>query len=83
MKRLKEVLINVLDIEEKQIKDETTPDDVENWDSFGGLMLALELEKEFDIQFTTEEVVGVACIGDIKYYLKKHGVDLVNENEIS
>ena len=83
MKRLKQILINVLDIEEEQIKDETTPDDVENWDSFGGLMLALELEKEFDIQFTTEEVVGVACIGDIKYYLKKHGVDLVNENEIS
>ena len=83
MKRLKQILINVLDIEEEQIKDETTPDDVENWDSFGGLMLALELEKEFDIQFTTEEVVGVACIGDIKYYLKKHGVELVNENEIS
>ena len=83
MKRLKNVLINVLDIEEEQIKDETTPDDVENWDSFGGLMLALELEKKFDIRFTTEEVVGVTCIGDIKYYLKKHGVDLVNENEIS
>ncbi len=46
-------------------------------------MLALELEKEFDIQFTTEEVAGVTCIGDIKYYLKKHGIDLVNENEIS
>ena len=46
-------------------------------------MLALELEKKFDIRFTTEEVVGVNCIGDIKYYLKKHGVDLVNENEIS
>ena len=83
MKRLKQILINVLDIEEEQIKDETTPDDVENWDSFGGLMLALELEKEFDIQFTTEEVAGVTCIGDIKYYLKKHGIDLVNENEIS
>ena len=83
MKRLKQVLINVLDIEEEQIKDETTPDDVANWDSFGGLMLALELEKEFDIQFTAEEVIGVTCIGDIKYYLKKHGVDLVNENEIS
>ena len=78
MKRLKQILINVLDIEEEQIKDKTTPDDVENWDSFSGLMLALELEKKFDIQFTTEEVVGVTCIGDIKYYLKKHGVDLVD-----
>ena len=80
MKRLKQVLINVLDIEEEQIKDETTPDDVENWDSFGGLMLALELEKEFEIQFTQEEVVNVTCIGDIKYYLQKHSVNLVNED---
>ena len=78
MKRLKQVLINVLEIEEEQIKDETTPDDVENWDSFGGLMLALELEKEFNIQFTSEEITNVTCIGDIKNYLKKHGIDLVN-----
>ena len=83
MKRLKQVLINVLDIEEDLIKDKTTPDDVENWDSFGGLMLALELEKEFEIQFTQEEVVNVTCIGDIKYYLQKHGVNLVNKDEIS
>jgi len=80
MKRLKQVLINVLDIEEDLIKDKTTPDDVENWDSFGGLMLALELEKEFEIQFTQEEVVNVTCIGDIKYYLQKHSVNLVNED---
>jgi acyl carrier protein len=80
MKRLKQVLINVLDIEEDLIKDETTPGDVENWDSLGGLMLALELEKEFEIQFTQEEVVNVTCIGDIKYYLQKHSVNLVNED---
>ena len=78
MKRLKQVLINVLEIEEEQFKDTTGPDDVENWDSFGGLMLAIELEKEFDIQFAAEEVSSVNCIGDIKYYLKKHGIDLVN-----
>ena len=83
MKRLKQVLINVLDIEEGLIKDKTTPDDVENWDSFGGLMLALELEKEFEIEFTQKEVSDVECIGDIKFYLQKHGVKLVNEDEIS
>jgi len=78
MKRLKQVLTNVLDIEEEQIKDETTPDDVENWDSFGGLMLALALEKEFNIEFTSEEITSVTCIGDIKFFLKKHGVELVD-----
>jgi len=79
MKRLKKVLINVLEIEEEQIRDEITPDDIEIWDSFGGLILSLELEKEFNIQFTSEEMRAVTCIGDIKYYLKKHGINLVDE----
>ena len=78
IKRLQQVLINVLDIEEEQIKDDTTPADIDTWDSFGGLMLAVELEKEFNIQFTSKEINSVACIGDIKYYLKKHGIELEN-----
>jgi acyl carrier protein len=76
MKKLKKILSNVLGIPESDITDETSPDNLETWDSFSGLMLVSELENEFNIQFTMDEVTSVKCVKDIKEALKKHGVDL-------
>ncbi len=74
MKRLRKILVNVLDIGENDINDGTSPDTVESWDSFNGLMLVSELENEFDVKFTMDEVISVKCVGDIKRALRSHGV---------
>ena len=76
MKRLKAILSKVLEIDKNEITDKTSPDTVETWDSFNGLMLVSELEKEFNVKFTMEEVTSVKCVKDIKDALKKHGVKL-------
>lgn len=76
MDRLKQILSKVLGIDEGQITDETSPDDVETWDSFNGLMLVSELESEFNVKFTMNEVTSVKCVRDIKEALKRHGVAL-------
>ena len=74
MKSVKEVLANVLAIPRADITDETGPHNVESWDSFNGLVLVTELEKNFKVSFTLEEVVGVKNVGDIKRVLKNHGI---------
>ena len=76
MKRLKQILSKVLEIDEDQITDETSPDNAETWDSFNGLMLVSELENEFNVKFTMNEVISVKCVKDIKETLKKHGISL-------
>ena len=76
MNRLKVVLSKVLGIAPDSINDKTSPSNVESWDSFNGLMLASELEKEFNVKFTMEEVVSVKNVRDIKESLKKHGIKL-------
>jgi len=76
MKRLKSILSNVLNISEEKINDETSPDNVDMWDSFAGLMLVTELESQFSIKFSMDEVVAVRNVGDIKEALKRHGVVL-------
>ena len=76
MKKLKKILSNVLGIPESEITDKTSPDNLETWDSFSGLMLVSELENEFNVQFTMDEVTSVKCVKDIKEALKKHGVNL-------
>ena len=76
MKRLNLLLSKVLGIDENSITDSTSPDNVESWDSFNGLMLVSELEKEFNVKFTMEEVTSVKNVKDIKNSLKKHGVNI-------
>lgn len=79
MKRLKEILSKVLGIEQNTITDELSPDSVETWDSFNGLMLVSELESIFQIKFTMEEVTEVKTIKQIKEALIKHGVVFSND----
>lgn len=76
MKRLRAILSKVLDIDESNIKDSTSPENVESWDSFNGLMLVSELENIFGIKFTMEEIVTVKSVGEIRGALEKHGVKL-------
>ena len=76
MNRLKAILSKVLSIDKDSINDKTSPDNAESWDSFNGLMLVSELEKEFNVKFTMEEVVSVKNVKDIKESLKKHGIKL-------
>jgi len=76
MKRLRAILSKVLGIDENTITDKTSPDNVETWDSFNGLMLVSELEKEFNVKFTMDEVTSVKNVLDIKKSLKKHGIKL-------
>ena len=72
MQTVEEVIGRVLGIDAGTLDDRTTPADVEEWDSFNALLLVTELEKNFYVKFSLEEVVGVKNIGDIKKILKKH-----------
>lgn len=74
MSRLTEVIGRVLSIPPEQITDATSPDSVESWDSYNGLMLVSALEQEFKVSFTMDEVVAVKSIADIRAALQRHGV---------
>lgn len=74
MSRLKKILSKVLEADEKEINDDSSPDTIESWDSFNGLMLVTELENEFKVNFTMDEVINIVNVGDIKKALIKHGV---------
>jgi len=76
MKRLKDILSRVLEIDAQSITDETSPDSVSTWDSFNSLLLVCELENAFKVKFTMEEVTKVKCVRDIKETLGRHGVQL-------
>ena len=82
MKRLKSVLAKILQIKETEITDDTAPENVETWDSFNGLVIVSALEKEFNVNFTMEEITSVKNVKDIKKCLLKHGV-ILDGNDLS
>lgn len=75
MKKLKTLLANVLQVSEDEIKKDSSPETIESWDSFNSLILISELEKNFSLSFSTEEIISVKNVEDIMNTLKKHGID--------
>jgi acyl carrier protein len=65
-----------MSIPESHISDDSSPQNIGSWDSFNGYVLLTELESEFNISFSIDEVLEVKTIKDIKNYLQKHGVDV-------
>jgi len=75
-KKLYQIIGKILDVPASEINDESSPETIENWDSFNSLMLADELESEFNISFTLDEIIDSANVAAIKKHLKNHGVSL-------
>ena len=80
MNRLYRLIAKVLDEDVAEISDESSPETLENWDSFNGLVLADELEKEFNVSFSLEEITDVRRVADIKRHLRNHGVTTDGES---
>ena len=57
-----------------EVNDESSPQNIERWDSFHGLVLLDDLETAFNVKFTLDEVTSIRTVGDIKKSLYNHGI---------
>lgn len=74
LEKLSSILSNILELEEDEISDKTSPENTPTWDSFNALVLVTELEDTFKVSFTIEDIESVSCVGDIKECLKKYNI---------
>ncbi|HNY06099.1 MAG TPA: acyl carrier protein [Candidatus Egerieousia sp.] len=65
LKKVNDVFRDVLDNDEIVLKDETTADDVEGWDSLSHIQLVVAVEKAFKIKFTSGEILRWKNIGEM------------------
>ena len=54
--RIKNIMSAVFEIPEEQIKDNSSPDTIESWDSLKHMNLIIALEEEFKVEFTDNEI---------------------------
>ena len=74
VEKLYEIISKIMDVPASEINDESSPETIESWDSFNSLLLADELESEFNISFSLEEIIDSPNVATIKKHLKNHGV---------
>ena len=72
--KLYQIISRVFNVDKSIINDETTSENLEEWDSFNFYVLLDEIETEFDIKFDLDETLDIKKIGDIKKIFVKHGV---------
>ena len=65
--KIKKIISIVFEIELNKINDNSSPDNIENWDSLRHMMLIDALEDEFDIQFSDDEMTELINYKLIKF----------------
>ena len=63
--KLTEIFIDVLDLDECELTDETSANDIEEWDSLSHIQLIVAIENDFKIKFTSLEIMKWANVGEL------------------
>lgn len=62
---LNSVFRRVFDNDAITIFDEMTANDVAEWDSLAHINLIMEIEEEFHLKFTVDDIVGLKNVGEM------------------
>jgi len=73
--RLRNLLEEVLLIDNDQYRDDYGPDEIETWDSLASVSIAAAIEKEFGYAMLPEEMASLGAISDLKEILRSQGFD--------
>ena len=73
--KLYQIISKVFNVDNSKIDDETSPENLEEWDSFNFYVLLDEIENELNIKFDLDETLEIKKGGYFKKIFQKHGVD--------
>ena len=63
--KLNDIFIDILDLDDVSLTDDTSADDIEEWDSLSHIQLIVAIEKEFGIKFTSLEIMKWNNVGEM------------------
>ena len=62
---LREIMVDVFDVDDVEITRATTAEDVEEWDSLSHVRLVVAVERKFGFKFKNSEIEGMKSVGDL------------------
>lgn len=69
--KIKEIMALVFEVSEEAINEDTSPDDLDNWDSIGSINLVTALEDAFAIEFEEEDILEMLNFQLIKLKIEE------------
>ncbi len=75
MKKLTQILSDVLRIDESKITDDLAIHQSQAWNSLTHIELVLMIEEAFEIQLTEDEIVAMTSVREIKKVLHERGLN--------
>jgi acyl carrier protein len=61
--QVQQIFEDILDVQNLEIDEATTANDVEEWDSLTHIQLVVGIEKHFKIKFTSKEILSWENVG--------------------
>lgn len=65
LEKVQEIFRDVLDNEDIVLSNDTTSDDIDEWDSLSHIQLIVEIERLFNIKFTSKEILTWKNVGEM------------------
>ena len=63
--KMNEIFRNVFDDDSIVLDDETSADDIEDWDSLEQINLVVSIENEFEMMFDMNEIANLQNVGEM------------------
>ena len=73
--RIKNTMSAILGVPVSQITEDSSPDNLPQWDSINAINLCLGIEEEFETQLTDSEIAEMKTFALIKQTLISKGVE--------
>ena len=74
MKSLRKLFSEILDVKTQKLSHKSSPQNISEWDSVNNLILISEIEKEYGVVITIEDVYKLKSLGDVYEFIKSHGI---------
>jgi len=65
LRELREIMIDVFDVDDLEITRATTAEDVEEWDSLSHVRLVVAVERKFGFKLKNSEIEALKSVGDL------------------
>ncbi len=62
---IREVMADVFDTDVDGVGEDTTANDIEEWDSLSHIRLIVAVERKFKVKFTNSEIESLNRVGDL------------------
>ena len=65
LNKLQEIFRDIFDNDTITLTRDTSPNEIEEWDSFAQITIIAICESEFGIKFDLNDIMNLKCVGDI------------------